>query len=159
MGNSLYRDLAANLLTAPGLGATALTAGGAGDNTAANGVSIDLLQYSMVESVTFVITATAVLGAGQKLTTNAKIQDSADGSTWADVSVPVSYSGTPTTSTVTTATGAGTYQQVGVIGVPTEYCRRYVRCVVTPDLDRANTDTATVMAAGLLWGAHRLSAI
>ena len=159
MGNSLYRDLAANLVTANGLGATALTAGGAGDNTAANGISIDLLNYSMVESVTYVVTATAVLGAGQKLTTAAKIQDSADNSSWADVSVPVSYSGIPTATTVTTAVGAGTYQQVGVIGVPTEYCRRYVRCVITPDLDRAGTDTATVMAAALLWGSHRLSAI
>ena len=143
---ALSRDPLSQIVAFNGLANTAITAGGGGDATAANGISIDTLSIGKAEAVMAFVTSTAALGAGQKLTTAVKFQDSADNSTWADVGVPVSYSGQSSVTVVTTAAGAGNYNQVAAAQVPLEYCRRYLRVVVTPDLDRSGTDTANVAA-------------
>lgn len=157
--NSLLRDLLANIPVIPASASGTLTAGGAGDNTAVNGTSIDLLNYAYPEVIAFAIFGNAVLGANQKLLVSAKIQDSADGSTWTDVSLPngSSIQSTLSSAVVAAAGGSGaTLQGVVTLQCPTEYLRRYVRVVFTPDLDRAATDTATVAAVAMLGGVKKL---
>ena len=156
--NSLLRDLLANIPVIPASGVTAVTAGGSGDNTAVNGTTIDLLNYSLPEVIAFVIFANATIGAGNKLSMSAKVQDSADGTTFADVTLPNGSGIQIALSAVTQITNAsaGTYQGIQAVQCPIEYLRRYVRLQFTPDLDRANTDTATVVAMAMLGGVKKL---
>jgi hypothetical protein len=157
------RDLVATIINRAAAAVGTLTAGGAGDNTAINGTALDTNAITnaagvvvKAESVTFLTFLQAVLGAGNKLTTALKIQDSADGSTFADIVMPAGTTIPTTATNVLTNASAGTYQTVAAIGIPLEYCRQYVRLVATPDLDRANTDTGTVTSIAVFGGASKL---
>ena len=157
------RDLIAYIVNLAAAAVSTLTAGGAGDNTAINGVALNtnaLINAAgatvKAESVTFLAFLQATLGAGNKLTTALKIQDSADGSTFADVVMPLGTTIQTTVTSVLTNASAGTYQTVAAVGIPLEYCRQYVRLVATPDLDRANTDVATVTSVAVFNGISKL---
>ncbi|AUN31953.1 hypothetical protein [Niveispirillum cyanobacteriorum] len=151
---ALQRDIASELqAVAFALAATAATAGGSGDNTAANGATINVSTFpsGRQESVAFLIPARAVLAAAATLTVSAKIQTSDDGSGWVDVVAPT------TVLTLTGGSGGTTETGVGKIGVSLEYCGTYVRVVVTPDLSAANTDTASVSSVAVFGGPYKLS--
>lgn len=158
MNFAMGRDLAQLIIALPALGDTAVTAGGSGDDTDANGVAIDLGDPSRprAECVSFIAQAHAVLGASATIANIVRVQDSDNGSTgWADIVDPRTPGATFTASKVSAA-GAGTNQTDTVISVPTEYCKRYVRLVAKPNMSAANTDTARVQAICILSGLQKL---
>lgn len=124
---------------------TAATAGGTGDNTAITGVTIDRAAFASGQPP---LNADLLLGFDTTLAAAAtlslktvKIQDSADGSTWAD------YLAFTDPGVVATGPGGGgNVKGVTRLGVNLSSARRYVRAVFTPDLSAANTDTASVFA-------------
>lgn len=135
---------------------TAVTAGGAGDNTAITGVAIDRLATAGLPlNAQIVIYWTATLAQAATLTVKTvKVQDSADGSTWADFAT---YADPGVVSTG--PTGGGTLTDVlEIAGSDLSSARRYVRLVFTPDLSAANTDTARIGAILNLAGFDRLPA-
>lgn len=144
--HSLSRDLAA-ILTPVYSGATvSATAGGTGDATAAPGDTIDLTALAdRFESVAFAIKATATLAANKALTVTAKIETSADGTNWTDLT---------TSATVITlsSVGGGTVTGAAVLGCSLEYASKDVRVNVTPDLTATGTDTAVVTHVALFGG-------
>lgn len=141
---SLGRDLAGEIKTHYAAAATSATAGGAGDATAVNGTGIDTTALgTKYESVAFALAATATLAATKTLTLTAKIQDSSDNSTFADL---VSVA---TVLTLTGATGGSTETGSAVVGVGLDQARQYVRVVFTPDLSASSTDTAEIVAVAL----------
>lgn len=150
--NSLQRDIAAQLAIVFAHDGVAATAGGAGDNTEAAGVVIDLLALpSRPESVVFAIAAKAVLAATKKLDVVAKIEHSdLSGSGFTDL--------VPATSVLTLTGGSGgtTERGVGKVGTPLEYSKRYIRVSAKPDLDATSTDTATLDAVAIFGGSARL---
>ncbi|MCW2243584.1 discoidin domain-containing protein [Azospirillum canadense] len=133
------------------LAPTSATAGGSGDSAAVNGTSIDVTGFSAgrVESVGFLLGATATLAATKTLTVGAKIQTSNDGASWTDVKDAA------TILTLTGATGGSAETGVGKIGVSLEYCGRYVRVVATPELSATGADTATIFGTAVFGGAHK----
>lgn len=145
--HSLYRDYAADFYALNAGDAVAATAGGAGDNAAAPGTTIDLLALpDRFEWVGFALASKAVLAATKTLTLSAKIETSADGSTWTDMLAA---------ATVVTSTGAGggsTERSSALIGCSLEYALRYVRVNVTPDLSATVTDTAAISVVALFGG-------
>jgi len=158
MSFALGRDLAQSIITLPALADTALTAGGAGDDTDANGVSIDLADATRpkAECVTIIAQGTAVLAASQTLALPVRLQDSDTGSGgWADVVDPRTGTGAVFSATRTSAAGAGTIPVATVLSVPTEYCKRFVRVVAKPNLSASGTDTARVQAVAILSGLAR----
>jgi len=157
---ALSRDPGKLMQAIPALAASAVTAGGGGDDTDANGVAIDLLATGRpkAESILFVVQANAVLGAAATIALPIRVQDSDNGSTgWADVVDPRVNGGSGTfTATTTSGAGAATVQQITQIGVPLEYCKRYVRVVAKPNMSAANTDTASVQGVAILFGLQKL---
>lgn len=157
MSRSLLKDLAAEVGALYGAANTAVTAGGAGDATEVTGVTIDqdtaqatpALKAKDFNALTFVVGFTTTLANTQSLTVTAKIEDSADGSTWA------TYVDSKTIASVT-ATANATYTGTGKINADLTGARRYVRVKFTPNLSAANTDTAALSCVALLGGATYL---
>ncbi|MFG1205578.1 hypothetical protein [Xanthobacter flavus] len=152
--NSLQRDIASQLAVAFAHDGVAATAGGSGDATESAGAVIDLLALaSRPESVAFVLAAKAVLAATKKLALTAKIEHSdASGSGFTDLVAA------KVVLTLTGATGGSTERGAAKIGTSLEYAKRYIRVSINPDLDAANTDTATVDAVAIFGGSARLPA-
>lgn len=150
--NSLGRDLASEIHAAYAAASTSVAAGGSGDNTEVTGVTIDLLALpTRYESVAFVLAATATLGATETLTVTAKIETS-DAS---DMSGADTIVASATVMTLTGAAGGSTERGGAKVGVSLEYAKRYLRVKFTPDLSRANTDTAVIQSAALFGGAAK----
>jgi hypothetical protein len=128
---------------------TSITAGGAGDNTAITGSSIDRAQFGappLCADLLLQFDATLAQAATLTLKT-VKVQDSADGSTWADY---VTF--TDPGVVATGPTGGGNVTGVTRLGVNLSSARRYVRAVFTPDLSAGGTDTAKLLAAFVFAG-------
>jgi len=153
MNFALGRDLAQLVDIVPALAHTNVTAGGSGDATDANGVSIDQAAAGRqkAECITFVVVAEATLASAQTLSNAIRVQDSANGSSWADVVDPRVPSATFSTA-ATSAAGVATNQTVAKLSVPTEYLRQYVRVVATPNLSASGTDTARLQGVAILSG-------
>lgn len=151
---ALSRDLAAQVEIIPALADTAITAAGGGDDADANGITIDLnaTGRQRAECVTFVVQGNAVLAASQTLALPIRVQDSANGSSWADVVDPRTTGLTAFGATNTSAAGAATNQTVTKVSVPTEYLRQYVRVVAKPNLSASGTDTARLQGVAILSG-------
>mgnify|MGYP000246303203 CR=1 FL=1 len=145
--SSLGKDLKGETTSKFALTSTAVTAGGTGDATEIDGASIDTTALGVkAQSVLFSIPCRAVLGATQTLTVIGNLQDSADNSTWADIN------DSATLLTLTGGSGGTTETGVARMGFDLTRARRYVRCQVTPDLNRANTDTAVIGAGVATFG-------
>ncbi len=131
------------------------TAGGTGDATAVNGTTIDRFAGGGVPlNAELLLVWKAVLAAAATLSLGAvKVQDSADGSTWADY-----QTFTDPGVVATGPAGGGTVYGVTKLGVNLGSARRYIRFNFTPDLSAANTDTAIVVAVMNLAGFDRLPA-
>lgn len=145
---SLGRDLAFEVDPIFAMVNGAATAGGAGDDTANNGASIrkSLLDHRY-ECLSFAISARAVLAATKTLSLAAKVEHSANGSSWTtleDFGTAISLLG---------GVGGTTETGEAIISVNLNEANDYVRLVLTPDLSASGTDTATFAAVGLLSGA------
>jgi hypothetical protein len=126
-----------------------ITAGGTGDNTALTGATIDRLGYG---SSCFVIAYKTTLAASETLSFAAEYQVSADGTNW-DTAVALQGATVARTGAVTNGHGVVKFD------VNMEGLKRYIRFNFTPDLSRANTDTAVVYGTAILGGADLLPAV
>lgn len=141
---SLGRNIAAEILSLYAAAATSATAGGSGDATEVTGVTIDTSTFpTRAESIAFVLAATATLTAAKTHTVTAKIEDSADASTWATLVA---------SATVILQTATGTSTKSGRIGADLNTARRYVRLKYTPDLSHTATDTSVTQSIAVLGG-------
>lgn len=145
--SSLGKDIKGDTISKFALVSTSATAGGSGDATEIDGASIDTTALSAkVQSVVFEIPCRAVLGAANTLVVIGNLQDSANGSDWTDIT------DSATLLTLTGGSGGSTETGTARMGYDLTKARRYVRCQVTPDLNRANTDTAVIGAGVAVFG-------
>jgi hypothetical protein len=139
---ALGRDIKAETYPVYALASTAVTAGGGGDNVEIVGATLNLANLPKAESVVFEVPCKAVLAATKTLVVVGKIQDSANGSDWADLVASA------TLLTLTGGGGGSTEYGVARVGVDLNKARQYVRASATPNLSATATDTADV-GAGL----------
>jgi hypothetical protein len=145
------RDIHSEITVRRAAANTAVTAGGAGDNTAVTGVIIDRAAIGWAESVVIAILFTTTLASAQTLSVNWTLQHGEDSG--------LSDAATLATSGATVvATGAGTVAGQVEAGVSLRGARRYVRLNFTPDLSAGSVDTAALAAALVFGGANRLPA-
>ncbi len=128
---------------------TAVTAGGAGDNTLVTGVIIDRFSIGNPESVVVAIPFTTTLAAAATLQIGYTLQ-SGEAANLSDATTVA------TAALATVATGAGTFTGQFEANVSLRGAGRYVRLNFTPDLSAANTDTAALSAVLAFGGANRL---
>lgn len=118
---------------------TNATAGGSGDNTEVDGVTVDTNGApAQATGLQFVVPAKATLADGKTLVVTANLQDSANGTDWTDITTPA------TILTLTGGTGGSTETGTGMLACDLAVARRYVRIQATPNLNATNTDTATI---------------
>ncbi len=147
---SASRDLKGETTSLYALDETNATAGGTGDATAANGITLDLTAIADPASVVFEVWARATLADTKSLTVAAKIEHAVTGSgDWAD------YVASSTILTLTSS-GGSTEKGVGRIGADLRQANRYIRVTVTPDLSATGTDTATLTAVAVFGGLARI---
>ncbi len=129
--------------------AVSATAGGAGDNTELVGEILDRQGY---ESCMIAVPYKAALGTAESLSLALTVEESLDGVTFDAAAVLLA------STAVATQAAAGTCQDVyflkvnlSGVGAPR---KRYLRFNLTPNLSRANTDTAILSALVILGGAQ-----
>jgi hypothetical protein len=130
----------------------AATAGSTGDNTEVVGVIIDRAALGFPQSCVFAVPFTTALGVGQTLSIAYLVQEGnaanlGDAETLQSAALAVVATGPEGGGTVT-----GTFE----VNVPLAGAGRYVRFNYTPDLNRANTDTAALSAVAVFGGMDRL---
>ncbi len=152
----IYMTDVASLVTARVASAfVSATAGGAGNNTSAVGLTIDRQSLGSLPLCGEIeIPFEAVLAQGDTLSISAlAVEDSADGTSWA------TYQTMTAPGVVATGpTGGGTVHGQASVGVNLSSARRYVRVDHTPVLSAANTDTAKTLAVLVLGGFDELPA-
>lgn len=132
----------------------AATAGGAGNNTAVTGLTIDRYAQNMPLSAAFCIAYQAALSAGFTLSIlSPVVQHSPDGSTWSTFASPTAP-GVVATGPAGGATMHGTVR----LGVDLDQAYRYVRLNWTPDLSNTVTDTLSAIATAVLSGTNHVPA-
>ena len=148
------RDIGEEILAKNAILQTALLAAGTGDNTEINGDGINRSGLgSMYESCKLIITGVATVASGASITIAANLQDSADGSTWAD------YGDALATVTLLTGTSGGSEIQFETtLDNDLRGAKQYIRAQVLPDLSAGSTDTAIVGAALVFGGASEYPA-
>lgn len=129
-------------------------AAGSGDATSVTGITVDRFSLgggSLPLVANMGVAYEATLASGATLKFGYAVQDSADGSTWADYQ-------TATYATVATGpSGGGAVAGVFDIGsVSLSSARRYIRLNYNPDLSAGGTDTAVARAIGFAAGFDRL---
>ena len=152
MNVAFQRNVGSFIHAVAGLAAQTITAGGAADAVAQNGITFDRNSLGdTVLSALFVLHAELALGASDTATALITFEDSADGSTWAayDGGPPDDYA-----AEVTAANADGHH-------IFTRKCqlggaRRYVRAVITITLSAGATDTAKVDGVFVVGGSYEL---
>ena len=153
----LQFDIADLTAAAPASGFTSVTAGGAGNNAAVNGLAIDRFSYGVATAVVFDTLFGGTLGAGNTLSiTAASIQDSPDGVTWQDFQPAGTVITAPAGVVATGPAGGGPVQGVSRYGIDLRMAHRYVRFTFTPQLSAAGGDTATLAVLATFAGFDRL---
>lgn len=148
----LPNDIASLITPLPAIAPISATAGGAGDATEVDGITIDLdagTRGRRFNAVVFVLLASATLTQDATLTLTANLQDAEDDGAgnptdWQDITTPA------VVLTLTGAAGGSTEDRAAKVGFDLRHCRRYIRLQATPDLSAANTDTAAINAAAIL---------
>ena len=150
MGAASMHDLAAFMDPAYGGPNTAVTAGGGGDATEVNGAYVDVTD---AEGITFLIGFTATLGDGETLTIAANAQDADDvsGTGVADFGTAIAA-----TTVATGPSGGGTVTGCAIAHFDAAGAREAMRLQFTPNLSRANTDTAAISIVAVRAGAKLL---
>jgi hypothetical protein len=121
-----------------------LNAGDTGAELARNGLQIDRFAlprtFRSVEVVQpFRITQDTARSLTVKLKVQHRSSTTGAGSTWADVTALLGGStGTKTVTNTTTSTDQVT-DSAAVVGIPLAGCKRYLRCVTTPDVSATTT--------------------
>lgn len=135
-------------------GRLAVTAGGAGDNTATTLLYIDRLPANAgaFETAKLVIATRAVLGAAATASLAVQLLDATSSGGAGSANFGSAYAST----VIATGGGGGTTELVVTeIDVDLSGAREFVAARVTLDLSAANTDTATVDAVWILGGSDR----
>lgn len=133
--------------------AATATAGGTGDATTTTGVTIDragLSNGSLPKSALFGAIYDATLASGATLSIGYAVQDSADGSTWAD------YQTAAGVVVGTGPSGGGAVKGSLNVQCDLQSARRYVRFNSKPDLSASGTDTAVTRSVAVMGGFDRL---
>jgi hypothetical protein len=134
---------------------SALTAGGAGNNVAVTGITLDREAFasgSLPNSAELALLFSTNLAAGKTLSLGYTVNTSQDGATWTALTSVASA------VVATGPTGGGTVSGQLTIPVDLTGGGRFVQIVFTPALNNTSTDTATVAAAGFFAGFDRLPA-
>ena len=153
MLRTLQTDISSVIAARVASAITSIVAGGAGDNTAISGLSIDRLSLGMPGSARLSVHFTATVANAATLSILAlKVQDSADGATWTDYKIFTAP------GVVATGGGAGPITSGTHVALVLTSARRFIRVVLTPDLSAANTDTAIVCPVLVFGGFDRLPA-
>jgi hypothetical protein len=146
------RDIGSLIAVLRAAANTAVTAGGAGDNTLVTGVIIDRAALGWPESAVLAIPFTTTLAATETLSIGYTVQEGQN-------------SGLSDAETLKTATpavvavgpgGGGTVTGCFEVSLNMRGAGRYVRANWTPDLSRANTDTAALAAVLVVAGTNRV---
>lgn len=130
-----------------------VTAGGAGDNTEANGdwVSRKDADGSIAMSAKCILVIEGTLAATQSLSLLANFQDAADGA-----GAGAADYGTPfPVTTVLSSTPGGTLGTVVELDVNFSSAREFVRIQFTPNLSAGATDTARIAVVWCFGGQQR----
>lgn len=139
--------------SARGSGATAVTAGGTGDATEVNGLWQSRLgDKGIALSAKIIVSFTATLAAGETLTFAGNLQDALDGA-----GAGAQDYGALVAATVVATGDSGGSTETGTfeIDVDLSGAREFVRAQITPNLSRANTDTANYHIDYVFFGDHR----
>lgn len=148
------RDIGSLITVQRAAANTAVTAGGAGDNTAVTGVILDRAAISWPESAVLAIPFTATLAATATLTLAYTVQEGNAANLSDAVTIVTATAQVVATGPVGGGTVTGTFE----VSVPLRGAGRYVRANFTPDLSAANTDTAALSAVVVFGGANRVPA-
>lgn len=145
----LIKNVGAYLTPRIGSAFSSATAGGAGNNTAVNGTTIDRFTINVPRSAKLTVFYTTTLGASKTFSLSSlAVQDSADGTTWAAY-----YSAPAAPGVVATDSGSGSTLTGQVsLDVDLNMAREYVRAVYTPVLNATSADTATTVATFVFGG-------
>ena len=140
-------DLFENCNLAPiGVFATA-TAGGAGDAAEVTGAALDTLDS---HSVILAVYCRATTAAGKKLSLTVKVADSDDGSTFgADETLATAVQ---VIGAVGALTNSEAVYELKIDVAASKTRKRYLKFKITPDLDAASIDTATIAGFAALGG-------
>lgn len=134
-------------------GPAAATAAGTGDSSTTTGRTVDRFAFAsggIPGTLAAGVAWDATLATSKTLSVGYAVQDSADGSTWADYQ-------TATYAVVATGT-TGASVLGGELEVPVDLrsARRYVRVNFALDLSATGTDTAVARSIGFFAGFDRL---
>lgn len=132
----------------------AATAGGAGDNTEVVGAILDRGENGFPQSCVLAVPFSATLGDGETLSIGCTIEsgNESDLSDASDLHVVASA------VVATGPGGGGTVTGTLEVMAPIMGAGRYLRAKFTPDLSRADTDTAALSSVVVFGGADRLPA-
>lgn len=159
MNITYIRNVGALLRTLIASAPAAIIAGGAGDNTAVTGLSLDRLDPnngSLAHSAQLSVLFAATLGQGNTLSLGTlKVEDSADGVNW-NVAAFTTFADPGVVATG--PNGGGTVDGQASVNVELSGAQRFVRFDWTPNLSAANTDVATLLGAAVLGGFDKLPA-
>lgn len=148
MNTSERRDVGA-YLKVRSVAAAALTAGGSGDNTAFSGTAFDKSALgTFFGSGIAVVSGRAVLGEGETLSITVELLDGPAANTATAVYEEVADD----VVVATGGSGGSTEHFMVQYKVPLDSMNQFVNVKVTPDLSRANTDTAVVHSGIVLGG-------
>lgn len=129
----------------------AAAAGQASNNAAVNGSVLQRSTMRTPRSIAVTLAWSATLGANNTFGFTAlKLQDSADGVTFADYAVL-----TPPGTVATGPAGGGAVSGATTMGVGLAGARDYLRVVYTPSLSAAAADTANALAVAIFSVADR----
>lgn len=132
-----------------------LTAGGAGDNTEIDGLSIDRMVHGgggPTLSAKFIVAFEAVLAAAATLSLVGNMQHADDNGSgapgsWADTGDILASA-----VVATGPGGGGTVRGTAELDVKLSGLKQWIRVQFTPNLSAANTDTAEVVAVAVFGG-------
>jgi len=154
MSFARQHNIGANIGAEKAIDNTALTAAGAGDNTEVVGQIIDRTLFKYPLSVAVLVGWKAVLAASKKLSLKSVKLEHGDASNLSDAA----NFATPADVDVKIDGGAGgTYHGAQKYSIDLAGCKRYIRLKVTPDLDAASIDTATIASVFVFGGQDQLS--
>jgi hypothetical protein len=130
---------------------TAVTAGGAGDNTLVTGVTIDLSLLNYPKSAVFALLFTATLAAGKSLFNKSCTIEHGAQSNLSDAAVLFTLEDSTGTAIATSA-GGGTVTGEKEYDIDLAGAKQYIRIKFTPDMDASGTDTSAIAAAAVFGG-------
>jgi hypothetical protein len=154
---AIYTDVGAFIGAANAVLAEVITSGAGNDGVEVDGPTIDRNAFSdRGMSASFIVGVTAVLDATETCIIESQIQDSADGSAWADYDGSVAGAGTHPTTTLTGGAGGSTERVAHKHDIDLRTARQYIRVQTELTLSRGATDTAAYGGVVVVGGQQEL---